>query len=206
MQVKDKDSKGEAEECREEIMPADTEEVAKGDVDDDEVIESQEQDTEPVQILPTPELPSESEIAEHRVDHIPFRSWCKECLEGWGREDGHHACGGGSRSIPVISLDYMFLSRRGVFTRQEWQPLEGEQSLKILVVKDARSKAVFAHAVPQKGIDEKRFSVDQIVEDCRWMGYSRLILKSDNEKPIAKLVSEALKGLKVNGEVGQAIG
>ena len=30
------------------------------------------------------------------------------------------------------------------------------EALKILVVKDSKSKAVFAHAVPTKGVDDKR--------------------------------------------------
>ena len=31
---------------------------------------------------------------------------------------------------------------------------------------------MFAHAVPRKGIDEKRFFVDMVVEVVFWLGYS----------------------------------
>ena len=78
-------------------------------------------------------------------------------------------------------------------------PLEGEESLKVLVVRDSKSRSLFAHAVPSKGVDEKRFSVDRVVRDCEWLGYSRVALKSDNEVAINKLVAEALKGLRIEG-------
>ena len=65
------------------------------------------------------------------------------------------------------------------------------------MVKDTRSKSVFAFAVPQKGIDQKRFAVDAIVESVLWLGYSSL--ESDNEPAIMKLLQEALGALKVSG-------
>ena len=38
-----------------------------------------------------------------------------------------------------------------------------------------------------------------MVEDVKWLGYSKLTLKSDNEPAIVKLLSEALRELRVNG-------
>ena len=58
---------------------------------------------------------------------------------------------------------------------------------------------------PAQGIDEKRFSIDDIVEYCKGLGYSRVILRPDDEKPIAKLVCEALKGLRITCEIDQAM-
>ena len=51
----------------------------------------------------------------------------------------------------------------------------------------------------RKGIDEKRFSVDMVVEDVLWLGYSKVLLKSDNEPAIVKLLKESLATLKVSG-------
>ena len=51
--------------------------------------------------------------------------------------------------------------------------------------------------VPQKGIDEKGFAVSSLVEDVRWLGYTKLILKSNNEPAIVKLLSEALRELRI---------
>ena len=51
--------------------------------------------------------------------------------------------------------------------------MDDPDALKELVVNDARSKSVFAIAVPQKGIDQKRFAVDAIVESAlAWLRQS----------------------------------
>ena len=107
-------------------------------VAEDEIVEADEQDAEPAKVLPTPVLPSPSEVEEHRVDHIPYRCWCRECVEGFGREEGHFSRDG-ERGLPIISLDDMLLCRRGVFERKEFVPVEAELVLKILIVRDSRS-------------------------------------------------------------------
>ena len=44
------------------------------------------EDVAPKRLLPSPYQPTQSEIEEHMVDHIPFRAWCKCCLDGvWPR-------------------------------------------------------------------------------------------------------------------------
>lgn len=70
---------------------------------------------------------------------------------------------------------------------------------KVLVVRDDRSKSVFGHVVPVKGLDEKGYAVDELVRDVTWLGYSRLVLKSDNEPAIVKLLGEALRELRIAG-------
>ena len=58
---------------------------------------------------------------------------------------------------------------------------------------------MFAHVVPRKGVDPKRYSVDMIVEDILWLGYSEMVLKTDNEPAIVKLLEQALAACKVAG-------
>ena len=154
------------------------------------------EDVQPIRTLKTPELPSLKDIEEHRIDHCPYRCWCAECVEGAGREQGHSNVE--SHSIAMISMDYLFVTRKGIFAENEsgW---DDPDALKVLVVKDTKSKSVFAFAVPQKGIDEKRFAVDAIVESVLWLGYSKVILKSDNEPAIMKLLQAAPATLKVSG-------
>ena len=161
----------------------------------DEVI-IDEEDVQPMRSMKTPDLPSREAIEEHRIDHYPYRSWCPHCIEGAGREDGH--CSVESHSIAMISMDYFFVSRKGGIYDTAVE-CDDPDALKVLVVKDTKSKAVFAQAVPQKGIDEKRFAVDVVVESVLWLGYSQVILKSDNEPAIVKLLKESLAALKVKG-------
>ena len=86
----------------EEVNDGKDEGVKSADVEDGEVVNnqgaedivSQEPEVEPLKVLPTPVLPTQSEIDEHQVDHIPYRSWCRHCGEGFGSEDGHPCAGG----------------------------------------------------------------------------------------------------------------
>ena len=32
--------------------------------------------------LPSPIMPTVSEIREHKTTHLPYRSWCDECVDG----------------------------------------------------------------------------------------------------------------------------
>lgn len=170
----------------------------------DELIEAEEE-TEPRDSLPNPELPSQSEIDDHNVDHCPFRSWCRFCVEGRAREMAHRLQDQSSRKISNISSNYLFTTRGNVFTREEWEleKLE-EHFLKILMVCDSKSKATFAHGVPAKGLDDTGFIVRGIADDVAWLGYSRVALKCDNERAIVAVFKEALKLIRIEG-VDQAM-
>ena len=62
--------------------------AAPGETPGEELIEAEEE-TAPRDSLPNPELPSQSEIDDHNVDHCPYRSWCRHCVEGRAREMAH---------------------------------------------------------------------------------------------------------------------
>ena len=102
-------------------------------------------------------------------------------------------------------MDYAFLTKMGHIVKEGEECWNDPDTLKMLIVKDALSKSVFAHAVPKKGVDEKRFAVDMVVRDCLWRGYSKMLLKSDNEPAIVALLKQALASLKIEGleQVGE---
>ena len=65
-------------------------------------------------VLPTPHLPTQSERMAHRITHLPYRSWCPECVEAFAREQAHKASALSEREFPLVSVDYLFLSPKGV--------------------------------------------------------------------------------------------
>ena len=36
-----------------------------------------------------PVLPSEAEVEQHELTHLPFRSWCRHCVRAKGKESPH---------------------------------------------------------------------------------------------------------------------
>ena len=157
-----------------------------------------EEETEVKHILPTPVLPSQKDIDEHWLNHLPYRPWCGTCVGGRGRERPHLRTGE-KRKIPTLAFDYCFLSKDGTFTREEWSKVpEGTEGTKILVATEIVSKCTFAHVVKCKGIGEDRYSVDCLVRDIEWMGHTRIMLRSDNERAIVSLLKESLRALRVD--------
>ena len=59
-----------------------------------------------------PKEPSAAEIAEHTLTHLPYKCWCKYCLAG-RRPNAQHRRQKIERSIPMVSLDYVFFRDPG---------------------------------------------------------------------------------------------
>ena len=163
------------------------------------VAPDEEEQAEVPQRLATPHTPTRSEWLDHCATHVPYRAWCPHCVEGRGRELGHFACQPAEgRNVPTVSFDYAFIGDKGNIENQI--EADGEPgAIKVLIVRDNKSKALFAHTVPVKGADEEGFAVKAIVDDVKWLGYSKLVLKTDNEPAILKLLQESLRDLRVEG-------
>ena len=65
-----------------EYKPPDSEEIEEESTERRKGIARQ-------RVVKKPEEPSDEEIREHSTTHIPFRSWCEECVKGKAKEDAH---------------------------------------------------------------------------------------------------------------------
>ena len=88
-----------------EVCPVD-EAVGENGHDDELEVPQDEEEADAVQPLPTPNTPTRSEVLDHRVCHVPFRAWCKHCVEGRGQEFGHYSHKKEARGAPVVTFDY----------------------------------------------------------------------------------------------------
>ena len=177
-------------------------------VDGGELVESAEVDTEvrPKVPVASPTAPTASQLAEHRDGgHIQYRNWCDDCVEAFGLEDPHEAKDKlTGRTVPVISLDYLFVTPKAVYTFKDFEAAEPElfaqredhpDVMKGMVMFSSADKGVFSHAIPRKGADP--YVVQCIVNDIAWLGHTKLVLRSDNEPAMVALIAEALRGLRV---------
>ena len=67
-------------------------------------------------VMPSPEQPTEAEIREHEVTHLPPRSWCPHCVRGRAVNAPHHARSGEAREthrLPTLSVDFFFMAATG---------------------------------------------------------------------------------------------
>ena len=88
--------------------------------------------------------------------------------------------------IPKLLSDYFYIGRRRPAKKEdrerEERAAEQEGQTPILVVKDTRSKAIFAHACPNKGAHEA--VVAKVVSDLNVLGYKRVLVRTDGEPAI----------------------
>ena len=69
-----------------------------------------------------PKEPTQKELEEHMVSHLPFRSWCPYCVKGRGRSDPHRVRKEKEEpKIPVVVLDYAYLNEDD--RRQDRRPI-----------------------------------------------------------------------------------
>ena len=54
--------------------------------------------------------PTAEEVEQHMATHIPFRDWCPHCVAGKSKIDPHIKGNKAERTIPKISLDYMYMT------------------------------------------------------------------------------------------------
>ena len=103
--------------------------------------------------------------------------------------------------IPILASNNLFVITSGndIKTREEITPPETEGcKLKMLVAIVITSGSISSHVVEQKGVEADRYSVDKLVEDTGWLGYSQITVKNDNEPAIVQVLEETLKSLKAS--------
>jgi len=155
--------------------------------------------------LGNPVLPSQKEIDEHNVTHLPYRSWCPWCNMGRGVCTPHYSQNTES-TVPRVGLDYFYLTQgevklRNELTEDEVKTLEEERNdggvVKCLLVKCLESRNIFAYTIPVKGLDEDNFVVSLVVRAVQWLGHVRIIFKCDNEVSLKALVTASYNALRL---------
>ena len=62
--------------------------------------------------LNSPDQPTPQERAEHNLTHLPFRSWCKQCIQSKSKSDAHPRQQRNSKA-PVVQFDFCYFKSLG---------------------------------------------------------------------------------------------
>ena len=146
-----------------------------------------EEEVQPPQIAAQPRLPCRDEVDVHKaMGHAQYRSWCEACVHGQGRED-RHLRDSKHRSRPVLNYDYGFMTEKDEEDVRLGRK-NPQQVTRLLVGRDSRSKMLFAHMIPHKGISHGSWNFERVNEDIAKLGYRMLILNQDNKPAIVAQV------------------
>ena len=113
-----------------------------------------------------PGAPTERELQDHSVTHLPHRSWCPICVESRARDRPHRAVDNrAERGVPEVHFDYGFLGNK-----------DEEETQAIQVARDVQSHMLLAHHVPRKGMASEH-GAQELVKDLAQFGHAKVILK-----------------------------
>ena len=183
--------------CRREVVDINAEEEDAEEVDDDEYADDEMEADEDGEEgheraagrgrnMGQPRKPGRTEVEEHEVAHIPFRSWCLICLRARARRLVHSAKGGGDRKVPCIAFDYAMIGKSDSPVRP------------LLVAKELTTKAVRSWWTQAKGIANKAVE-NRFASWILSLGFGRIILKTDNEESIMALKTKVAELLRSEG-------
>jgi hypothetical protein len=126
-----------------------------------------------------PKMPSRDERVEHEFTHLPFRSWCRHCVRGKGKEEACRRGDGESGSVPEVAVDFMFMGEE-----------KDGRTLAMVVAKERDSKAIMCTVTPRKSTGE--WISKRLMAWTREVGveHGPLIIKSDNEPALKDLTEK----------------
>ena len=145
--------------CESLVAPTE-DEVAAGD--EVTINDGEDEETEPLKHARDPGRPTPAQVEEHRKSHIPLRLWCRWCILGRGRGLQHLRKAIGSM-IPIVGIDYFFLTKGGVKRREELDFSAGQAGdatlekarakgdvVKCLLLRCFLARTIFSHVPPRR--------------------------------------------------------
>ena len=118
-------------------------------------------------------MSDEAVQARHRLTHMPYASWCKECVEHRVRPDRRERTDGVKRgSIPEVSLDFCY-------TRAKESEIKSARAACWLVAIDSHTG--FSHVAPLERKGRFRLSAQGLMNFSQMLGYSAITHRNGNE-------------------------
>ena len=139
------------------------------------------------EMMRSPSLPNGAEVEEHEKTHLPFRSWCRHCVRGKGKQAQHRRMTQ-EEVVPELYMDFAFMGDEG-----------SEELLTILVAKERTTRMLMSTVVQAKSSVE--FAAKRTLAFLREIGceHVAMTVKSDNEPSMSALVTQIGKLRAANG-------
>ena len=126
-----------------------------------------------------PKEPSAEERENHMKTHLPYRSWCRHCVRGRGKQFPHRR----SDDPPhghEMHFYFCFLGREG----------EPHKTITILVAKDRATKMLMATSLPSKTTGT--FTAKRVMAFIKECGseFGDMVHKADQEEVLDKILKD----------------
>ena len=132
--------------------------------------------------LGDPRKPSEKEVVEHELTHLPYRNWCAVCVRAKGKDLDHRKEVREEREISEYCFDFCFPGD------------ELGYKLTILSGKERLTGMTMGVAVPTKGasgtymVDKAKEFVDEVGDSS-----GKIVVKNDQEASIQYFINDLVE-------------
>ena len=141
--------------------------------------------------LPAPREPTAAQRAKHDITHLPYESWCEDCIMAKRPNEQHRRSHVDERVLPLLVGDYGFV-----------KDSHDDDSITLLVLRLLPYRITFAMAVPSKGPDPR--VVARIARFIRECGLLHFTYRSDREPSITSMFEDACRAAGSQGKVEKA--
>ena len=140
------------------------------------------------EIMRSPSLPNGAEVEEHEKTRLPFRSWCRHCVRGKGKQAEHRRITQ-EEVGPELHMDFAFMGDG-----------ESEELLTILVAKERTTRMMLMSTVVQAK-SSAEFAAKKTLAFPWETGCEHVAMtdNSDNEPAMSALVRQIGKLHAANG-------
>ena len=140
--------------------------------------EEEEYGSRNIKKMQDPRKPSQLEIDHHNLSHLPYRSWCRHCVRGRGKEAPHMKSGDKKEGeIPEFHFDWCFPGEE-----------KTGDNLCVLVGRMRETRMTMSSVTPGKSTNE--FISRRMLAFLRECGCEmmKIIVKTDQEPAVAAIV------------------
>ena len=120
-----------------------------------------------------PEQPTQQQIREHNLTHLPYRNWCPICVKSRGKADSHK---NQTSKQPVIQIDFCYI-----------KGIDDQQTTPILTAKDIQTGMTSATLVTDKQ-QLFEYATNQLLAFLMECGRTQAVLQSDQEDYLIALL------------------
>ena len=154
----------------------------------------------PVKTKPNPLKPTAKQVEEHIArGHVPFRSWCEQCVSAGAKEDPHHRIDHSEEQLPVFTCDYCFMGGK-----------DDPDKITVFVLKECVTRSIYACICLKKG-SESQIAAELFIDAIAELGFkdAPILYKCDQEPALLDIVhlvsrSRAAQTSPENSPVGQS--
>ena len=148
----------------------------------EEVIDAEAVEPAKRKVATTPSSPTDEEVARHNETHLPYRVWCKVCVQGKARQSGHKARPVEVTERTLVQVDYCHMT---------CDDIAGKPKLTIFVAVENRHGEVLSLLFRRKGSSDE-YIVKGFAAWLDALDSGPVIVRSDAEPANGDVVKEAV--------------